>query len=59
MLDGLLIDERDKTMASEIQSMGIEVEVTNTIMKTDADKIQLAQDLIVFSQKFNTKKGLI
>ena len=59
LIDGLIIDERDKTMASEIQSMGIEVEVTNTIMKTDADKIQLAQDLIVFSQKFNTKKGLI
>ena len=46
-------------MASEIQSMGIEVEVTNTIMKTDADKVQLAQDLIAFSQKFNTKKGRI
>ena len=59
LIDGLIIDERDKTMASEIQSMGIEVEVTNTIMKTDADKVQLAQDLIAFSQKFNTKKGLI
>ena len=59
LIDGLIIDERDKIMASEIQSMGIEVEVTNTIMKTNADKIQLAQDLIAFSQTFNTKKDLI
>ena len=59
LIDGLIIDQKDKIMASEIQSMGIEVGVTNTIMKTEADKIQLAQDVVAFSQKIITKKGLI
>jgi len=59
LIDGLIIDKRDKMMASEIQSMGIQVEVTNTIMNTDADKIQLAQDLVAFSQEINTKKDFI
>ena len=59
LIDGLIIDQKDKIMASEIQSMGIEVGVTNTIMKTEADKIQLAQDVVAFSQEIITKKGLI
>jgi len=36
--------------------MGIEVQVTNTVMNHDSDKIQLAQDVVEFSQMISVKK---
>jgi hypothetical protein len=56
LIDGLEIDYKDKIISSEIQSMGIEVQVTNTVMNHDSDKIQLAQDVVEFSQMISVKK---
>jgi len=42
-LDLLIIDEVDKHLKKEIEKVGIKVEVTNTVMKTIEDKINLAR----------------
>ena len=57
LIDGLVIDNKDDTQAIQIESMGIQVKVTNTIMKNDQDKIQLAQDVVAFAESINTKGG--
>jgi len=51
-----VIDHKDKIMSSKMQSMGIEVQVTNTVMNCDSDKIQLAQDVVEFSHMISVKK---
>jgi LPPG:FO 2-phospho-L-lactate transferase len=57
LIDGLVIDNKDDTQAKQIESMGLQVKVTNTIMKNDQDKIQLAQDVVAFAETINTKGG--
>jgi len=47
-LDGLVIDRLDTDFASQIESLGIKVLVTDTIMKSDDDKIRLAKETIQF-----------
>ena len=42
LIQGLIIDTLDSSLASRIASIGIRVEVTNTIMRTLADKKALA-----------------
>mgnify|MGYP000657407286 CR=1 FL=1 len=42
-LDLLIIDEVDRHLKKEIEKLGIKVEVTNTVMKTIEDKINLAR----------------
>jgi hypothetical protein len=56
LIDGLVIDHKDKIMSSKMLSMGIAVQVTNTVMNCDSDKIQLAQDVVEFSQMISVKK---
>lgn len=43
LLDYFVIDHSDATLAAEIEDMGLHVAVTNTVMKSRADKQQLAQ----------------
>lgn len=43
LLNYFVIDESDATLASEIERLGVEVVVAATVMKTLADKQQLAQ----------------
>ena len=57
LIDGLVIDNKDGNQATQIESMGLQVKVTNTIMKNDQDKIQLAQDVITFTESINTEGG--
>ena len=42
-LDVMVIDEIDKQLAPRIEEMGIRTYVTNTIMKTQEDKVKLAE----------------
>ncbi len=51
-LDGLVIDQVDATSAARIESLGMRVWVTDTIMKSEDDKIRLAQEVIGFAKKF-------
>jgi len=45
-LDTLVIDSVDKAQKERIQHLGLNVVVTNTVMKTLQDKIQLAQAVL-------------
>ncbi|MEM2896241.1 MAG: 2-phospho-L-lactate transferase [Candidatus Bathyarchaeia archaeon] len=45
-LDAFVIDVMDRAEAKKIESLGIQVKVTNTIMKNLKDKIQLAKTVV-------------
>jgi LPPG:FO 2-phospho-L-lactate transferase len=45
-LDTLIIDRVDKSLEPQIESLGIKVIVTNTLMRTMADKVRLAKRVL-------------
>ncbi len=45
-LDGFVIDTADASLQSRIEKLGIDVVVTNTVMKSLADKVALAKAVI-------------
>ena len=49
LLSGLIIDQLDEDSASPIRSLGIEVKVDQTVMKTLEDKTSLARSAIDFA----------
>jgi len=54
-IDGLIIDHVDADAASRIEALGLDVLVTNTVMYTDGDKIQLAQEVLQFGKNLAVK----
>jgi LPPG:FO 2-phospho-L-lactate transferase len=42
-LDGFILDERDSALRSEVEALGLECEVTNTVMATLEDRVHLAK----------------
>lgn len=56
IVNGIVIHKADAAQAEEIQDLGIEVCVTNTVMNTDTDKAVLADDVIAFAQKCRPTK---
>jgi LPPG:FO 2-phospho-L-lactate transferase len=51
LVDGLIIDVRDAEAQTEIERLGLEVVVVNTIMKTRDDQAALAQTAIDFGRR--------
>jgi LPPG:FO 2-phospho-L-lactate transferase len=47
-LDGIVIDTVDEAQKSQIEALGIKVAVTNTVMKTLQDKVELAKTVLGF-----------
>lgn len=45
-LSGFVLDEQDQVLQADIESLGLEVMTTNTLMKTDEDKKQLAKAIL-------------
>ena len=50
LADRFVIDEADAGLANEIESLGMEVSVLPTVMRTDADRSALAQALMDLSR---------
>lgn len=48
-LDGIVIDEEDRELAGRLETLGIAVEVTNTIMRSDDDREALAESTLGFA----------
>ncbi|HLI50897.1 MAG TPA: 2-phospho-L-lactate transferase CofD family protein, partial [Thermomicrobiaceae bacterium] len=48
-LDGIVIDEEDRALAKRIEELGIVTVVTNTIMRTDDDRRELAAATLDFA----------
>ncbi len=56
VIDALVIDVADEHLASEVEALGIACLVTETVMKTTADKVALAKDCYQFSQAMRVGK---
>jgi LPPG:FO 2-phospho-L-lactate transferase len=46
LVDGFVMDEEDESLADGVRGLGLEVAVTQTIMRSDADRASLAGDCI-------------
>ncbi len=55
LLDGFVIDESDRDHAEIIRSLGVAVLVVPTIMKTEQDRIDLAEQVLNFSNQFSDR----
>jgi LPPG:FO 2-phospho-L-lactate transferase len=49
VIDGLLIDDADAALAERIAASGVRVRVAQTIMRSDADRAQLARETLAFA----------
>ncbi len=56
LVDGMVIDSQDRDMAGRIEDMGIEVEVTDTIMGDEADRERLAAETLEFCERLRARK---
>jgi LPPG:FO 2-phospho-L-lactate transferase len=56
LVDGMVIDSLDKETAAHIEDMGIEVEVTDTIMDDEADREALASETLEFCGRLMARK---
>lgn len=54
LVDGLVIDTQDADVSDIVESMGMRVLVTNTIMKTLEDRTELARACTEFSRQLRT-----
>ena len=45
LCDVFVVDEADRDLAPEIEALGMDVVVTDTVMKDDADKVRLAEQI--------------
>lgn len=51
LLTGIVIDEQDRRLASDIRSLDIHVLVTDTIMKNKRDRIGLGEEVLGFAEE--------
>ena len=54
LVDGLVIDRQDENSRAAVERLGMEVLVTNTIMETLDDRIELAKICLAFSGRIGT-----
>jgi LPPG:FO 2-phospho-L-lactate transferase len=54
LIDGFILDEQDREMAGQVEDLGLEVLVCNTIMRNTDDKIQLAEQVLGFTGSLAT-----
>ena len=51
LIDGMIIDSLDAGLAPPIAALGLQVEVTNTIMQDDSDRQALAETALAFAAR--------
>ena len=56
IIDGFVLDIQNQDESNQIKGWGIIPLVTDTIMKNDASKARLAQEIIRFASKLTTRK---
>jgi len=49
LIDGLVIDHQDESRAGQVESEGMRVRVTQTVMRTLDDRIRLAREVLDFA----------
>lgn len=56
LLEGMIIDERDRALAEEIEALGLYVSVEQTLMRTSQDRVDLAGALLQFAKSVPVKE---
>lgn len=56
LINGLIIDQEDADIADPIIATGIDVHITNTLMKSDEDESNLAKETLSFATYLSQKK---
>lgn len=56
-LDLLVIDHQDAGRRPEIEALGVEVRVTNTVMRNLEDKMRLAKEVLAFFRESRERRG--
>lgn len=51
LLDGFVLDRADKSLESGVSALGPDVLVTNTVMTTLADRVELARQVVDFCER--------
>jgi LPPG:FO 2-phospho-L-lactate transferase len=51
LIDGMIIDSLDAALAAPIAALGLQVEVTNTVMRDDSDRQALAETALAFAAR--------
>jgi LPPG:FO 2-phospho-L-lactate transferase len=57
LIDGVVIDDLDRNLKEAIESLGMRVRVTNTVMKGGPDQARLAQIVIDFATTLRASTG--
>lgn len=53
LLDGLVIDQRDREDATAVHAKGLNVLITDTLMRSDSDKQRLAEETLGFAERLD------
>ena len=56
-IDGFVIDTTDEALAPAIEALGIPTIVTNTVMVTLADRIELAARVLMFARQLSARSA--
>ena len=51
LIDGFVIDREDKELSEGVRSLGVDVMVTQTVMKTEELRVSLARSVLEFARK--------
>jgi len=54
LIDAFVIDRSDSVSLGDIEAMGIVARSTKTLMRTQADRVRLAQDCLEFAQSLRS-----
>ena len=57
--DAIVIDEADRALAPRIRELGLMPLITNTVMRDDADRRRLAEEIILFGREVVTPAGVL
>jgi LPPG:FO 2-phospho-L-lactate transferase len=49
VIDGIVIDREDERQVTEIEALGVRVRLSDTVMRTDADRERLAREVLDFA----------
>ncbi len=56
LIDGFVIDSEDEALADDIRSVGIEVAAARTVMRTPADRVDLARAVLDFAGRLRAAR---
>jgi LPPG:FO 2-phospho-L-lactate transferase len=58
VVDGFVIDREDAALAQSVRSLGMQVLVTQTVMRTDETRLSLARAVLEFARSIRATKAL-